>query len=290
MPWPLLVLLLAGIEVTGDTTCPTAAEIATRLAPLLPAQTQPSAAHRVTVRREPAALLLTLEQADGATMATRRLAASAPCADLAAAAAVVIATWQVELEGQGTIGLWLDAPPAPVPPPDPPPRRPAVSLGVAGHAARAAGDTAPAAGLEAVLGLGEGRGEAWLGLTGIGMHGVAHGPGRLTWSRLAVQAGARATVRSGWLRADGGAGVGVSYLRLAGAGYDPDRTAAALDPGVTLSARLGVERAGLYVWGGATLAAWPLTRELRVENLAAPRRMPRGEVLLSLGVQVPIMR
>ena len=82
------------IAIDGSSDCPDAAAVARELRPL--AVTQPA---RIELRHEAGALVIEQRSPGGERLATRRLALGPSCADLAAAAAVVIASWQTSLPG-----------------------------------------------------------------------------------------------------------------------------------------------------------------------------------------------
>jgi hypothetical protein len=120
-------------SMRGDTTCPTIAEVGEALAGLAkPAGSQrprpqpqqqppPSELDIVQLGQDGDSVNVTLANASGEAIASRRLPASLPCAERARAAAVIIAAWQAQL-GAGA------RPSLPVLPRSaPPPAVPAVS-------------------------------------------------------------------------------------------------------------------------------------------------------------------
>ena len=98
----VLYLLLAGaVEVESPSACPSAHAVAERLAVLLPATKD--VPDRARLSRTGDKLSLELRRADGTAIAWRRLDARASCEDLAEAAAVMIATWETDLEAGRTL-------------------------------------------------------------------------------------------------------------------------------------------------------------------------------------------
>src|SRR4051794_27893032 len=143
----------AALAVTGSTTCPTAAAVSAQLEPLL-APSGPAAPATASAAGDVAELALeasgvriTLRRADGSIAGTRTLAGEHGCAELAEAAAVVIAAWENDTS--------VDRLPAP--PRRPPPVRAAAvvatpsptairwSIGAGAGAGWAGGELAPAA-------------------------------------------------------------------------------------------------------------------------------------------------
>src|SRR5450432_1014800 len=166
---PLVVVTLASgaFEVTGDSTCPTPAEVARRMDELLPSPTAANAtgAARVVVTRNGTALRLTLLGANANELATRELQASGSCEDLAAAAAVVVGAWWADLNPHltPTMRLPAGALPAPSSPlhdvpllratAEPPSRERAFAVGLGLVGSETGGDLVPGAMLLATLGL-----------------------------------------------------------------------------------------------------------------------------------------
>src|SRR4029079_16594125 len=93
-PWLLVIATGPAVTVNGDATCPTAEEVSTQVAQLVPAVE--TAAPRDTARVAEAGdvLRVSLFRPDGELLGTRELSRASSCADLAAAAAVVVAAWE----------------------------------------------------------------------------------------------------------------------------------------------------------------------------------------------------
>jgi hypothetical protein len=307
----LLAAFLAGdeasagaVKVEGGGGCPSPADVAARLEPLLPPGPAEAAPRRALMSRDGRDLRVELRDADGAVLAFRRLGAAA-CGDLAAAAAVVIATWEVELRGRGVVGLWPDAPPPPPPPPPPPvvrapppaPPAPALEVALGGAAlvaAGASGGLAPGLLLE----LRGARPAGWLGGTvGLILEGDRSLPlegGFVTWRRAVLLAGAfaRRPIRSGVVGLEADAGAMAAVLSLRGVGFTQDDTLAVMDAGATASGRLTLRILSLRPWVGAGVRVWPIAREAAVagpSGASAPgRNLPRGEVFVALGLALGV--
>ena len=156
--WLLVFASGPAVTVNGDATCPTAEEVSTRVAQLVPAVD--TAAPRDLARIEEAGgvVRVSLWRPDGALVATRELSRTGSCADLAAAAAVVVAAWESDVHPEFMPFLGPVAPSkevaAAVPaavvrtPSKPTPTRVVFEVGAAlsGSVAPGAGGAAPAAG------------------------------------------------------------------------------------------------------------------------------------------------
>jgi hypothetical protein len=95
----LLVLGLAPLDIQGDCTCPTAAEVGQHLSRLVPRQEslQTDPAPHAYLSSGDGYVAVELLAPSGELLAERRLARTAPCAELAEAVAVVLAAWQAKL-------------------------------------------------------------------------------------------------------------------------------------------------------------------------------------------------
>src|SRR5262245_50285486 len=91
---PLVLWLIFGLTVQGDTVCPTAAEVATRLAQVVPRDRDSNGV--VYLSSAAGGVHIALYNRSGTQLAERELEGNA-CAELAQAAAVVIASWQAEI-------------------------------------------------------------------------------------------------------------------------------------------------------------------------------------------------
>lgn len=110
----LLLTLALVVEPAGG--CPSAAQIEAQLR-ALEAPTAPGPPLLVRVTRAGDHLHLSLRDGSGAERAARELPTGASCADLAAAAAVVISGWQAAVPAEDAPGAIRFAPPPPPPPP-----------------------------------------------------------------------------------------------------------------------------------------------------------------------------
>jgi hypothetical protein len=101
----------APIPVSGETSCPTPAEVARALAPLSPpiASSGDAPAERAEIVADPAsgsaALRLRLLSGDGTLLREKVLAARTSCGELAEIAAVVFAAWLAQLHAAVDLGI-----------------------------------------------------------------------------------------------------------------------------------------------------------------------------------------
>ena len=101
-----LVAMNPVVRFTGDDVgCPTAAEVDARLRTLLPTAS-PSGERDVAVLGETGSRLrVTVRRPDGTTLGERELDRAHSCADLAAAVALVIATWESDVHPEFALAL-----------------------------------------------------------------------------------------------------------------------------------------------------------------------------------------
>jgi hypothetical protein len=292
----LLVSLGPVVTVEGDAVCPTAADVAARLATLLPARATDVAPDVARLELREGALLVTLTGADGTSIGERALDSGFPCGDLASAAAVVIATWESDVHPE----FRLAAPPA-VPPPPPPPAPPVVTAapppsppastldvgaGLLGSLAPGAGGVAPAVGA-IVAGSwtpGGRRLGVRLALAGTIDRELPLGTGHVRWQRTDVALGPQlrlASTGAPWavdLHAEAMAG----WLIASGNGFATDLQDGTLDPGLGAGARLNLGRGMFVPWLEASLAAW--LRQQAAYAGASVVGLPRFEATLALGL------
>lgn len=95
----VLTLLLASLEVTGPSTCPTPAQVTARLERLDPAAIGAAPTLRAVLSAaEDGAIRIQVESADREAIAERILTGSGSCEELAAATAALLWSWGKELE------------------------------------------------------------------------------------------------------------------------------------------------------------------------------------------------
>jgi hypothetical protein len=296
----LLALTAGTLEVRGDATCPAPADVARRLAELLPttakAVAPASPTGRVIVARNGLALRLVLLGPNANELATRELPTDGTCDDLATAAAVVIAAWQADLNPDLTPAVALPSKPA-VPVPavatsagaraTPAPALPTrLELGL-GLMVSDVGDLAPGAIVTGALG----RRNLGLvaGLMGTTSRTTAVGAlaNAASWTRVTLAVGPAWQPRRGNLRAEVRVQglVGVLHVRgMAVANAASDTTA---ELGAGVGGKLALATGTSSVWLGFDVLAWPGNQRLIIQNDAQDQgRLSRLELVASVGLSM----
>jgi hypothetical protein len=143
------------------------------------------------------------------------------------------------------------------------------------------------ASVELWVGAAASRWAGHLSLLGLSSEHQTLPPGSVSWTRPRLAAGGRYRVARGDhvsidLRADAVAAV----LVLSGEGFTANETAVAFDPGLSVGARLDVPW-GRWTWFlEASALGWLRGQRAQVTGLAETVDVPRGEVLLHVGLTV----
>jgi hypothetical protein len=271
-------LALLGVVVEGSSTCPTPAAVTERLRALLPAG---APADVVRLTSDGAGLRVTLLRADGSTAGSRAIAGQHSCDQLADAAAVVIATWQLEAVERERL-------PAPPPPAVVAARAPVArspwrwELGAGAGAGLSGPDLAPAALLLASVAPGE-----RLGLTAraqvSGNRPATLPAGSADWRRALLAVGPRLRF-GGKAQAEAHAGVGLSWLSITGRGFTDARRHDDFVVGLEGVLRLAWNRSGVRPWLDAGVAFWPGRAVLYQEPDQGSKALPRLEFLFTVGL------
>lgn len=304
--------LIAGfLEVDGAATCPSPIEVGERLAILLPvgvAPGSPSSIDHARINVFDGSLVIDLEASSG-LRSVRRLAANAPCGELADAAAVIIASLETQFRPELQPFLVMPTPPplppplpsAPPPPtgmpPSPAPASPTLAVTAAGPVSRLRWDVAagfagavagpsfaPGGTIEATIGRAATGFGGWASLVGVGTSNLPLGPGQAAWTRpsLSVGAGYRLT-RSRWTF-DVHADAVAALLVVNGKGFTVTRQQYDFDPGLGGGVRAAVHVGATALFLGARAVGWLREQRVFVDGLAAAAVLPRYEVLLTLGL------
>jgi hypothetical protein len=280
----VLFLVLAGaVEVESGSPCPRAVDVAQKVAALLPAASK-TVPDRARIERTGDRLQLELRRADGTPVAWRRLDAHAACEELAEAAAVMIATWETDLEAG-----------RPLPPPDFDRDAPVVAvdaapiaaprgrmrweLGAGFTASVASGVMLPGVMIEAVV-APHGPWAARLTMVATESAEQPFGMGIARWNRLMFAAGPS---WRGWLL-DLHAELVAALVHVEGLGYDSTHDEYGFDPGLGAGVRLALRPAPLVPWIGASAVGWLHREELQVVGVPGQVSLPDFDVLLSIGI------
>ena len=288
-------LLAAGITVEGTTTCPTAAEVESRLGPLVQGGAGPDGdSQSVRLHREGQALHISLVRADGHLLAWRSVDGSHGCDALAEAAAVIVAAWKSDVGARPLLAASSGTAPslgastasqgaleraAP---------GPAWGLAVAGGVTVAGTAAAPAAVMSfahapvpasawAVRGAVVYQGEREAGLPG----------GKLRWQRWVLELGPQVQGAVGALGWELHLALAGGLTRLSGRGLVDPRAHSDSGLGVATGARLVLGRTGARPFLDLGLRAWP-TRIVAYAggSTVAETAIARLEAALMLGVAV----
>ena len=297
----LLTLAAAGVRVEGGTACPAPADVQTRLGALLRGAeaATPAEADVVRIVDFQGAVRITLLAPDGTTLGERSLEADFPCADLAAAAALVVATWETDVHPEFAARLEI-APPPPTPPrpapavvhaaPPLPAAQPAWSLGagVLATIAPSGGDASPAGGARLEAGwLGAGR--RWgarLALAATTSRTLTLPSGDVDWRRATAAGGVlwRLTAPGRSAAVDLRADAVFAWISMVGSGFVDNHGASALDAGAGFAGRLTIGRGTLRPWLELGAIAWPRTQVVFERPSGQSAELPRWEAGLALGI------
>jgi hypothetical protein len=299
LSWLVMVATGPAVTVNGDATCPTADEVSTRVAELVPAVDTTTAPDLARIEEAGGVLRVSLQRPDGALVGTRDLSKTSSCAELAAAAAVVVAAWESDVHPE-----FGPSPPALPPPefaapaavvqappkPTPPPLAFEVGAALAGSVAPGAGSAAAAAGGLIVASARPSRRSVGLRvmLAGGTEREIPLGTRRVSWRRLVAGLGPelRLTSPATPFALDLHAEALVASLSARGQGFTNNLNASSVDPGVSAGVRLVLGNRTVAPWLDLSLAGW--LREQRAVSTVdeVSVALPRVEAAVALGVSV----
>ncbi|HEY2732209.1 MAG TPA: hypothetical protein VGK52_19850 [Polyangia bacterium] len=287
------------VVIESEAACPTATDVAERVTALLPVREKKDAPDLARISDRGDAWIVTLTLPDGTPIAERVLDRAFPCADLASAAAVIIATWESDVHPEFR----------PAPLPAPPPRqatpvavasRPAtpaaapsaldVGAAFTGSLAPSPSGAGPALGaLVAANWLPPSRSVgARLALAADAVRELPLGSGRVQWRRIAGALGPTLrlpSARTSWaldLHAEGL----VAGLLTTGAGFMKDVSATSIDAGIGGGTRLFWRGRALEPWVELDAGGW-LRQQTAFATPGTPSvALPRLELTLALGLSL----
>ncbi len=192
-----MLLSASQVAISGDTDCPTPADIRRYLVPLLPDTRDAAVPDRVVLEMgSETELQVILTNVDGVILKKRAIPRSSACDHLAETVAVLIASWETELHPG-----WSPIIEPPTERTNAPPSNTNNGLAawttIGTSLSDAAGSIAPAVSLGFALGPRRGRWTARLSAIGVAAHKATLGPGEISWKRLSAAAGIGTTVGSG---------------------------------------------------------------------------------------------
>jgi hypothetical protein len=308
----LLLTLLAtaaAIDVGGDASCPSPAEVTAALAGLIaPARpaTAGSGSERLEVAGRGAVVSIRLWSADQELIAERRLPQGQSCAERAQAAAVIAAAWEAHLRagavpmsplsgGALPPGAIAQPPPSHPQPPSshpvvtraatpPPPEPIRVVTGGALLASVAAGGVAPAVAVDGALVRPGAAFDLVVGALAVGTHSLSLASGRGSWRRVGGFAGLQ--TGSVWQRVavELQASVALTAVSITGESFPTTSSATVFDPGGMAALRLRLRGERLSPWLEAAAAFWPRTHSLFVMGSTDSAELPGFEAFLGAGV------
>lgn len=295
----LLVLSIGPVvTVAGDAACPTAKDVSARVGQLLPT-VETSSADQARVDDGGNVVRLSLRRPDGSLIGTRELSRKSSCADLAAAAAVVLASWESDVHPE--FRAWLPPPRAVAAPaevaaasaaPKPHPTRSAFELGaaLAGSVAPSGAGAGAAAGALIVAGAAPAGGRFGVRLAlGAGTEReLPLGTGRVRWRHLVAALGpdARFTIAATRFAVGLHAEALLALLSASGEGLTNDRSANSFDPGVGAGLRLLYRGRAIAPWLDLSAGGWLRRQQALSSPDGASLSLPRLEVALALGFSV----
>ena len=296
----LVALWLANplLDLGGDSTCPTPAEVRDRLAQLSGSTTGHPASdrHRAYLSSADGMVHVELLGPDGRLLAERTLNRTGSCADVAEAVAVVLSTWEAEFNPNVATSVRLPpVTPCPTPAPTeveetkPAPAahlRFAVDLGLL--ASIAGGQAVPGATVAGSLSPARGPFGLAVALSASSAH--SQSVGSLTdtahWTRVALAAGLQYRLGRSATMLDLHAGGVIALLHVEGVGL-PSTTS-------DTSAQLGIGAGlhGRWAWNNAAgrigldLLAYPGHDYLEIGGLGDRGQLPRLEVQIASGLSL----
>ena len=297
----LLALWLAhpGMVVTGDSTCPTPAEVQAQLVALAPdpegeAAAKPGA-HQVNISSAGSGVHVELLDLDGQLVAERTLERTSSCGEVAEAVAVIVSVWEAKFNPNlATPSVRLPAP-APYEPvtdvvvemPTPKPARPAsFDGGLAALASIAGGDTAYGLKLEgclfpasASLGL-----DVALAASTTHTQSIATPASAAQWTRAALSAGPAFRVRRRAVMLDAHGGGVLAALHIQGTGLASNSSDTSAQLGLTAGLRFLWAWHHAAGWVGTDVFTYPGQDRLTIGNFGEVGRLPRVEIQIALGV------
>jgi len=318
---PGLVLLAAGLRIEGHSTCPTAARVASHLAPLLPGASVAIASEesgvsdgrsdgtgtdRARLAEDGGDVLVVLTRPGEGTVGTRRFPRSYDCESLASAIAVSVAVWASDVhpdyaasrltsapETSNPLRLAATSTPASASRPPAPAGREAwrwgagLALGLGGSI-----DVPAAAGDLLVNGWSRPPGASTAiraELEAQSERALAVQEGHGAWRRFVLGAGVERTLArgtdtsgAGWLR--GFATARVALLQLRGDGFAINHQDRVADLGAGLGLRAVRAQGRWGSWVELAAALWPIGQELLVSAGASTgRRLPVFEAFARVG-------
>jgi hypothetical protein len=274
------------VMARGAGACPSAAGVAAELGRLAGSAPTRDVADRAEVDAEATGIRVHLYRADGALVGERVIATGADCSERAAAAAVVIATWEAALRSDVTLELHaMGADRAPPPAPEPSPW----SLSVAAQGlgvASAAGSWTAGGAVDFQLAHARGfglRGAVWA--TGFRSQDLGGESGRARWARWAVGVGPSYQHAAGHLMLSAFGQLAVGQIFVTGEGFDRTYSDWSANLGARAGLEVGLVRRGLSPVLGVGAVVWPGSQRARADGVQETAELPAIDMFVSLGLR-----
>jgi hypothetical protein len=315
------ILLGAALRVEGETSCPTAAQVAADVQKILGLSDEYAPKVHASLIRDGAFIDLKLTESDGTSLGERRLEANEDCVVLSRTAAVVLAAWLTDQHPEFLVALPANAdpnaPPGAAPssssPPPPPPTPAVTPVTPVTQRPNAGATTKPSApapsahrlALGAAIGGGWASSQfvpaAWLGIsldpvtTGWGMqlsaawlgaYSQSLGTGNVSWTRWPLMAGPYARFAFGSATVELEAGPALGWLRLDGQNFATNQARSDASLGGYGALRF-MPKAG--AWHPFVMAApvyWLGHITAETNDSASRTNLPSVELLFAAGVRV----
>ncbi|HXI60344.1 MAG TPA: hypothetical protein VNO55_29985 [Polyangia bacterium] len=273
------------VDIEGDSACPSAADVRSRVSVLLADDTTATATTtapaRARVDRTGAELRVRLADERGVPIAERLLPATGSCPELAEVVAVTIGTWLAQLrpERLDVPRLARQARPSAVPPV-------AWDLGAGVQAALAEGGLA--AGASALLSVHTGaRGPGLLArAAGTTARQVSVGAHSASWRRWDVTIGPSYQLPLGAWRLTTSVGFSAGWLSAQGRDFPQNQTSTRFSPGLAGQIQLGHPFGAWSPWLSLGASAAIYNDPLTVGGSAAQRALRPIELQLGLGAAI----
>jgi hypothetical protein len=289
------------LEISAPGNCPASEVVAAEIDRILGGTRQSAGGaaglDRADIDEEAERVRVRLVGSDGRIVGERSIqTAAADCAERAAAAAIVLATWETDLRSPVTLdppSVAAEAPPAPSPSPW------SAALGLAGLGVASTTDAwAPGASLDAEIAHRRGWGlRTTLWGTGARYEPLATGVGRARWTRWALGIGPSFRSDVGPVRIAAVAELALARIAVSGDGLSRAYGDAMLDWGARGALEVSVtpwapaRRGPIALVVGLGAAYWPRRHQVMAVGLAATTRtLPPVDALMSLGLRWEIGR
>lgn len=279
------------VTVEGDATCPMPAEVTRRLGDLLRADAVVTSPDVARLSEQGGALAIRLERPDGSLIGERTLERLFPCADLAAATAVILATWESDVHP--AFRPTLAAPPAvtvAAPAPTPPAAASTAAAfdvggALSGSLAPGSGNAGGAIGLLLTAAVVRERLGGRLALQAGSERSLALGAGTVRWRRvdaalgpvLRFQSAPRAMAFDLHIEALG------AWVSASGSGFPTNHSASSADLGAGGGLRLLFGARPAAPWIDVSACGW-LRQEVAYADPTGTVTLPRIEATLALGL------